>query len=203
MNKKHLLGLLVSFTVILAGCGSEVTQVIQPSDSGTTNNQQSTQQSNPKKLVVPSDAPQSLIAVDNSGKDVTFTIKIDKTSLSNKRDLEVSLYNDEQLKISETTSNCSVSYDATTKKETTTCPSGVEYKKPTPEVFKFKLDEIKENITVKSTTVKSGKKFALSLSGMSSDNCNSAFARIEKNSAAEQETVNELQWASTMMACVN
>jgi hypothetical protein len=139
----------------------------------------------------------------NPGKDVTFNIFIDKKVLSNKRDLEARIYNEEQRKILDTTANCSVSFDATTGKETVNCPAGVVYKKPSPEIFTFKVDDIKDSITMKSTSVKTGQKYLLTLSGMASDNCNTASARVEKDSAAELEHIHNLQWAQTELGCVN
>lgn len=138
----------------------------------------------------------------NSGKPVTFNVQIDKKVLSNKRDLEARIYNDEQMKILEKTANCTVSFDPVTQKETINCLPGVEYKKPEPEIFTFKVDEIKESITMKSNTVKVGQKYLLTMSGLSSDNCNTASARVEKTTASEQENIKDLQWAQTEMACI-
>lgn len=142
--KRHLLGLVVTLA-ISTGCGTTDTGIAPVS-------------SNSDKTVA-SNAPQvnnasiskKAVSSDNS---VTFHIKIDKSALSSKRDIEARLYNDQQMKISEKTSNCSVSYDAVTKKETYKCADGVEYQKADPEVFKFKFDEIKDDITIKKSRTK-------------------------------------------------
>lgn len=192
--RRHLLGLVLTLGII-TGCSTVETGIL----SGTPGNSGKT---------VASSAPQvnntsTTKKVSSSDNSVTFHIKIDKSVLSSKKDIEARLYNDEQMKISEKTSNCSVSYDAVTKKETYKCADGVEYQKPTPEIFKFKFDEIKDDITIKSTSVKAGQRFLLNLSGLSSDNCNSASSSITKASASIQENIEGLQWASTMMACLN
>ena len=189
--KRHLLGLVLTL-VISTGCDTGIAPA-SPNNSGKVVASSSPQVNNAStsKKVVSSDT------------SVTFHIKIDKSALSSKRDIEARLYNDEQMKINEKTSNCSVSYDAVTKKESYKCADGVEYQKSAPEVFKFKFDEIKDDITIKSTSVKAGQRFLLNLSGLSSDNCNSASSSITKSSASIQENIEGLQWASTMMACLN
>ena len=142
---------------------------------------------------------------NNNGnkKDVTFTIKIDKSIFSAKnREIEASLYDSEQLEVSNKTNNCSVSYDAETKKETINCPPGVTYQKPNPEVFKFNLDTIGEEITINSKTVKVGENYRLALSGLSKDECNRASAGEEKKAESENIKITDLMWASTEMACL-
>lgn len=140
---------------------------------------------------------------NTSSKDVTFNIKIDKSVFSAKnREIEASLYDSEQLEVSAKTNNCSVSYDATTKKETINCPAGVTYQKPNPEVFKFNLDSIGEEITINSKTVKVGENYRLALSGLSKDECNRASASEEKKAESENIKITDLMWASTEMACL-
>ena len=139
----------------------------------------------------------------NNGKVVSFTIKIDKSIFSaKKRDIEARLYNNEQLEISKQTSNCSVSYDVTTKKETFNCPPGVVYKPVNPEVFKYNLDNIAGDITIKSTTVKVGENYRIALSGLSKDDCNNASASIENKADNENISINDLSWATTELGCV-
>lgn len=140
---------------------------------------------------------------NTSNKDVTFSIKIDKSIFSAKnREIEASLYDSEQLEVSNKTNNCSVSYDTETKKETINCPPGVTYQKPNPEVFKFNLDTIGEEITIASKTVKVGENYRLSLSGLSKDECNRASAGEEKKAESEIIKLTDLMWATTEMACL-
>jgi hypothetical protein len=139
---------------------------------------------------------------DNTAKTVTFNVQIDQKVFSTKRDLEARIFNEEQKKILDTTAGCSVSFDPASQKETVNCPAGVVYQKPNPEVFTFKIADIKDSVTMKSTTVKTGQKYLLTLSGLSSDNCNTASARVEKTAAAEQENIKDLQWATTELGCL-
>ncbi len=141
------------------------------------------------------------ISNTNTGKLVSFIVQIDKKGFSNKRDLEARLFNSEQIKQSEQQANCSISFDATTGKETTSCPPGVTYKPVTPETFKFKIDDIKENISFKSASVKTGEKFRLMLSGLSTDNCNTASASVEKTADSENMNITGLLWAQTELGC--
>jgi hypothetical protein len=140
--------------------------------------------------------------INNSAKPVTFNAPIDKKILSNKRDLEARLYNEEQQKILDATANCTVSFDTVTKKETVNCPAGVVYKKAEPETFTFKVDEIKDSITMESKTVKVGQKYLLTMSGLSSDNCNTASARIEDTATSDHVNITNLQWMQTELGCL-
>lgn len=140
---------------------------------------------------------------NDKDKNVIFSIKIDKSIFSAKnREIEASLYDSEQLEVSNKTNNCSVSYDVETKKEIINCPAGVTYQKPNPEVFKFNLDTIGEEITINSKTVKVGENYRLSLSGLSKDECNRTSAGEEKKAESENIKLSDLMWASTEMACL-
>lgn len=178
--RSKLLVLLIP--VFMVGCGSPNT-------------------SNPNASPSPSSS-----AASNIGKAVTFNVKIDKTVFgTKKREIQANLYDSEQLELSKKTANCSVSYDVTTQKETVICPPGVTYNpvKPNPEVFKFNLDEISDTVTIKSTTVKVGENYRLAFSGLSSDNCNTASASLEKKAENETIAITELEWESTQLGCLN
>ena len=155
----------------------------------------------------PSNTPNpNASANSNTGKDVTFSVKIDKSVFgTTKREIQASLYDSEQLELSKQNANCSISFDVTTQKETVVCPPGVVYNtvKPNPEIFKFNLDEISDNISIKSTTVKVGENYRLAISGLSNDNCNTASASVEKKAESEAIAITDLEWASTALGCVN
>jgi hypothetical protein len=141
------------------------------------------------------------VETKKSDKFVVFNIQIDKKVFSNKGDLDIRILNDEQIKLSEKTANCVVSFDVATQKEAVTCPSGVEYKEIIPEIFTFKIADIKGPIVIKSNSIKAGQKYSLNISGLSSDNCNTASVGVEKTADAEQENIKNLQWVVTGMAC--
>lgn len=142
---------------------------------------------------------------NSKDKDVIFSVKIDKSIFSSKnREIEARLYDSQELDISAKTNNCSVSYDAVTKKETVNCPPGVIYKPSNPEIFKFNLESINnENITINSKTVKVGENYRLNLSGLSKDECNRASVSIEQKAESENIKLSDLMWSSTEMACLN
>ena len=141
-------------------------------------------------------------SLNQSNTPVTFNVKIDKSIFAGNAELTARLYDSEQLKISESTANCTVSFDVTTKKESVSCPAGVTYKPTTPQSFTFKLSEINNEINIKSTTVIVGENYRLQISGKYKDNCNTASASVKETANSATVTLNNLEWAATELGCL-
>jgi hypothetical protein len=138
----------------------------------------------------------------SSGKPVTFTVNVDAKAFSDKRQITVTVWDSEQLAIADATSGCSVGYDARTGKETTTCPPGVTYRKPTPEETMVSRDDLAKGLTITSRTVTTGERYRVSVGGMAADDCNSAGGSQEGVAGSETLKVAITEIASTAMACV-
>lgn len=134
--------------------------------------------------------------------NVTFVIPIPVESFSPRAALQVSVWNAQQLEVLDRQAGCAVSYDAQTKVESVHCPEGVQYQKITPEEFVFPIQTINKSIQLTSQTVKIGEKYRIALRGLSSDDCNSTSARVEGTATTPTITTGDLDWMTTLMACV-
>jgi len=132
---------------------------------------------------------------------VTFSVVINKGNFSPEASLRVRLWNAETLKVAESNANCAVSYNQETKTEEVHCPEGVKYREVTPEEFEFLVQDIGAEIEIKSATVTVGEKYRLQISGLSSDDCNTASATVEEKARSAQVLIEDLMWATTLMAC--
>jgi len=115
---------------------------------------------------------------------VTFSVPIDKGTFSPEASLRVRIWNAETLKVAESNANCAVSYNQETKTEEVHCPEGVN-----------------AEIEIKSATVTAGEKYRLQISGLSSDDCNTASATVEEKTRSAHILIDDLMWATTLMAC--
>ncbi len=136
-----------------------------------------------------------------SGENVTFSVVINKESFSPEGTLRVRIWNAETLKIAESNANCAVSYNQGTKTEEVHCPEGVEYREASPEEFEFLVQDIGAEIEIKSATVTVGEKYRLQISGLASDDCNTASASVEERAKSAHVILENLLWATTLMAC--
>ena len=134
-------------------------------------------------------------------ESVTFTVRIEPEFFSPEATLHVRIWDSEQLKIAESVGNCAVTYNAETETEEVHCPEGVEYQEPFPEVYAFPVQDIGEEFDILSTTVTVDEEYRLQISGLSSDNCNTASASVQERARAAQIILEDLMWATTMMAC--
>jgi hypothetical protein len=137
-----------------------------------------------------------------AGQPVTFKVQLAAEAFSDKQPITVRIWDAEQLAISDATAGCSVSYDATTGKETTSCPPGVTYKQATPETFTFTRAELAAGLTVASKTVTTGERYRVGIGGKASDDCNTAGANAEGTAAATTIELKNLDVAQTAMACL-
>jgi hypothetical protein len=132
---------------------------------------------------------------------VTFTVPINTETFSPEASLRVRIWNAETLKIAESSSNCAVSYNQETQTEEVHCPEGVEYREASPEAYEFLVKGLGEEIEIKSATVTVGEKYRLQISGLASDDCNTASATVEDKARSANVAIDDLLWATTMMAC--
>ena len=136
-----------------------------------------------------------------NGRPVTFTIDVDPSAFSDKRQITVRVWDAEQLKIANETGACTVSMNVQTGQETVSCPPGVTYRKATPEETIVSRAELARGLTVRSKTVTTGEAYRVSITGMASDDCNTASATAEGTAAGETVKLANLSVASTEMAC--
>ncbi len=132
---------------------------------------------------------------------VTFSVVINKDTFSPEASLRVRIWNAETLKVAESNANCAISYNQETQTEEVHCPEGVNYREVSPEEFEFLVQDIGEEIEIKSATVKEGEKYRLQISGLASDDCNTASATVEEKARSAQVLIDDLMWATTLMAC--
>lgn len=145
--------------------------------------------------------PPSLLPPSGNPTEVTFEITIQPEVFSPKADISISIWNEEQMKLAEQTSDCTVSYDAETGEETTDCPSGIVPVEVNPEVFSFPASQVGEKITITSRSLRMAEKYRLQIGGLASDNCNRTGAAVEGTVKSKTIKVDHLMWMSTMMAC--
>ncbi len=131
---------------------------------------------------------------------VTFQIPINKAIFSEKAVLNVRLYTEEQLKILEEQDSCFISYDQQNG-EKISCPDGVEYQKIIPEEFTFFIQDIENQIEVKSVFIQTGKKYRLLVTGLYNDNCNTTSGGIIAIARSETIKLDELFWITTAIGC--
>lgn len=132
---------------------------------------------------------------------VTFNMSINKDAFSPEANLRVRIWNAETLKVAESNANCAVSYNQETKTEEVHCPEGVNYREVSPEEFEFLVQDIGAEIEITSATVTVGEKYRLQISGLASDDCNTASATVEEKARSAQVLIDDLMWATTLMAC--
>lgn len=136
-----------------------------------------------------------------SGESVTFSVRINADTFSQQATMRVRIWDAEQLEIAESTANCAVSYNAETQTEEVHCPEGVVYQAATPEVFEFLAQDIGAEIEIRSASVTVGEMYRLQISGLASDDCNMTSASVEEKARSAQIVLEDLMWATTMMAC--
>jgi len=139
-------------------------------------------------------------AVDSSGS-VTFTVPINAKMFSEQASLRFSLWNADQLEIMKRTVNCAVSYNVELQKEEIHCPEGVEYEIVTPEEIIIPVQEISKSAKFESDLIRAGERYRLLITGLSNDNCNTTSASIEDIAQQVDLTLEDLDWATTAMAC--
>ena len=133
---------------------------------------------------------------------VTFNVSINKEAFSPEANLRVRIWNAATLKVAESNANCAVSYNQETKTEEVHCPEGVNYREVTPEEFEFLVQDIGAEIEIKSATVTVGEMYRLQISGLASDDCNTASATVEEKARSANILIEDLMWATTLMACL-
>jgi hypothetical protein len=132
---------------------------------------------------------------------ITLIIPIQVKGFSKDAILRVGLWNAEQLAANEKNALCTISYDAQTGNENVQCPDGVEYHEVMPGEFTIPIRDIRTTITITSKSIRMGEKYMIQISGLSNDNCNSASASFSSMANSKTITVEDLTWATTMMAC--
>ena len=132
---------------------------------------------------------------------VTFSVVIDKVNFSPEASLRVRIWNAETLKVADSSSNCAVVYNQETQTEEVHCPEGVEYREVSPEEFEFLVQDMGAEIEIKSATVTVGEMYRLQISGLASDDCNTASATVEEKARSAHILIEDLMWATTLMAC--
>ena len=136
-----------------------------------------------------------------SDEFVTFNVSINKEAFSPEANLRVRIWNAATLKVAESNANCAVSYNQETKTEEVHCPEGVNYREVTPEEFEFLVQDLRAEIEIKSATVTVGETYRLQISGLASDDCNTASATVEERATSAHIVLENLLWATTLMAC--
>ena len=134
-------------------------------------------------------------------ENVTFTVQIDVDTFSPEANLRVRIWDADQLKIAEGNANCTVSYNLESQTAEVHCPGGVEYQESSPEEFEFLVEDLGEEIKITSASVTVGEKYRLQISGLANDDCNTALASVEDEAHSTQIVLENLMWATTMMAC--
>ena len=132
---------------------------------------------------------------------VTFNVSINTEAFSPEASLRVRIWNAETLKVAESSANCAVVYNQETQTEEVHCPEGVEYREVSPEEFEFLVRDLGAEIEIKSATVTVGEMYRLQISGLASDDCNTASATVEEKARTAYILIEDLMWATTMMAC--
>ena len=133
---------------------------------------------------------------------VTFIVPVAVDTFSRQAVLQVSIWNAQQLKTLDQQAECVISHDEQTGVESIHCPAGVPYLKITPEEFVFPIQAISESVQITSQTVKTGEKYQIVLRGLSSDECNSTSGTAEGTATSSTITLENLDWMTTEMACV-
>lgn len=142
-----------------------------------------------------------LAPFSRSDEFVTFSMVINKETFSPEAILRVRIWNAETLKVAESNANCAVSYNQETQTEEVHCPEGVKYRDVSPEEFEFLVQDLGAEIEIKSATVTVGEKYRLQISGLASDDCNTASATVEEKARSAHVLIDDLMWATTLMAC--
>ena len=132
---------------------------------------------------------------------VTFSVSINTEAFSPEASLRVRVWNAATLKVAESSSNCAVSFNQETQTEEVHCPEGVEYREVSPEEFEFLVQDLGAEIEIKSATVTVGEMYRLQISGLASDDCNTASATVEEKARSAHILIEDLMWATTLMAC--
>jgi hypothetical protein len=141
------------------------------------------------------------LLVDGSGENVVFTVAITPGNFSQDATIRVRIWDSEQLDIAENIANCAVSYNQETQTEEVHCPEGVVYQETTLEEYEFLTQNLGTEIEIRSESVTVGEKYRLQISGLASDDCNTTSASVEEKARSENILIENLLWATTMMAC--
>lgn len=136
-----------------------------------------------------------------SSENITFIISISPGMFSSEAVLQVRVFNEEQMKISDQNAHCTVSFDAQTGVEKMQCPTGVEFHEVQPEIFEFPVPVLESRIELVSKTLRKGEEFMLQISGLSNDDCNTTSASLRGKVRTSIIKISDLAWATTLMAC--
>ncbi len=142
-----------------------------------------------------------VVPFSRSVEFVTFSVVINKDTFSPEASLRVRIWNAETLKVAESNANCAISYNQEIKTEEVHCPEGVEYREASPEEFEFIVQNLDGEIEIKSATVTVGERYRLQISGLANDDCNTASATVEERARSAYILIEDLMWATTLMAC--
>lgn len=137
----------------------------------------------------------------SSTTTVSFQIPLPAGTFSPQATIRVTVWNAEQLRVSQQTADCTVSHDAQTGLDQISCPPGVVDQEPHPEELTFSAASAGSTLSVPTTSLHVGEDYAVSISGLSQDNCNNASARVEGHARSGAIILENLSWMTTMMAC--
>lgn len=139
----------------------------------------------------------------NQSEVFSFVFPVDKSMFAPEAVLIVQIYSQQQLTVLEKMKDCSVSYDRSTKTQSISCPSGIVYEVVKPEEFKYSLQQVDDEVLVKSDKVHIGEKFKVQMSGQYKDHCNQASSSVEGVFNVVPIKVQKIDWQATAMACVS
>ena len=132
---------------------------------------------------------------------ISIVIPIQTDRFSRQATIQVRLFNTAQLTIDATNPVCLVMGNGSGV-ISTQCPPGTEYKKVTPEEFSFPIGEIGDQIKITNNNLKLGEQLRIMVTGLSADECNGRSTSYTGVATGEVINLNNLEWATTLMACV-
>lgn len=150
-----------------------------------------------QRSALPDDEPR--VAEPAVNGEVKLQLTIPKRYFEEGVDVIVTVWNPAQMKLREAGGSCSVSVDASGA-ETTTCPPGVVYTKPTPETFKVAYAELDGSVVLDVKSLALGEQYEVNVTGSASDGCNHTAAET-RGVANPRIELPDLQYATTEMAC--
>lgn len=130
---------------------------------------------------------------------VKLEVEIPQSFFLKGQDVSVTVWNEAQMALREKSGSCSVSMDRSGK-ETTTCPPGITYVKPTPETFKVAYSELGSKVVLDVSSLAVGERFDVNIGGAASDGCNHTGAG-SRGVAAQKIQLADLSYATTEMYC--
>lgn len=136
-----------------------------------------------------------------AGEPVTLVVPIDGQQFAADAVLTATVWDARQLEALEQNALCAVTRNPQTQAEEIHCPDGVQYQEVTPEEFSFPVSQAAPRLEIQSSSIQTGQRFRLRVTGLYRDNCNMTSADFRGTAQEGEMLLADLEWQTTLKGC--